>query len=208
MNAEPQAAPEKEEKKGGEGGEEEKKAEGVRMAKDMVVKKTLCKHWTTGTCQRGQWCGYVHGKEELGMQVRDPQGLKTTLCKYHEKGSCFASEECQFAHGVEELGQKKPAVPRRKGGQGRKDGKGKAGGRRGKDGKGKAGGRGGKGKTKDHLVPWRETRRARSDSKGSRRARRSDSRSSSQALTIIIQIHLLFFPLHQDKTSSASTLYN
>ena len=185
-----EAAPE--EKKGGEGGEEEKKAEEVQG--NVIIKKSLCRYWQAGHCDRGQWCGWAHGPEEIGKTGLDPQGLKTSLCKYYMAGTCpKTTEECVFAHGEQELGKKKPAVPRK-------------GGRGGKDRKGKAGGKGGKGGKKAYLVPQHETSRARrSDSKGSR-ARRSDSRS--QALIIIIQTRSLFFPLHQDKTSSASTLYN
>merc|ERR1719433_1053897 len=32
----------------------------------MRVKRTICKHYTDGTCIRGQLCGYAHGEAELG----------------------------------------------------------------------------------------------------------------------------------------------
>ncbi len=73
------------------------------------TKKHMCKHWLEGLCDRGKWCGWAHGEEEIGQQVQDPQGLKIMLCKFFSAGTCRKkSEECQFAHGEQELGKKKP----------------------------------------------------------------------------------------------------
>ena len=87
----------------------------------MKTKWHLCTHWLQGACERGRMCGWAHGQQEIGMQVKNPQGLKTTLCKYFAAGGFCqkTSEECEFAHGEQELGKKKPAVPanQKKGGK-------------------------------------------------------------------------------------------
>ena len=171
------------------GGGDEKEEEKAEVAK-VKTKKHLCKYWRDGHCDRGEWCGWAHGKEEIGQQVQDPQELKILLCKFFSAGTCRKkSEECEFAHGEQELGKKKPAVPANQKKAG-KEGKG------GKEGKRKAGG---KMKNTDRPGERKRSRARRSNSKGSR-ARRSDSRS--QVLPIIIQTCSLS-PLHQDKTSSA-----
>ena len=76
----------------------------------MVKKYNLCKFWRNGACKSGDWCGFAHGKEEIGKWVPDPQFVKVELCKHFVKGNCRdqVTGACAFAHGVQEMGSKKP----------------------------------------------------------------------------------------------------
>eukprot|EP00971_Amphidinium_carterae_P212534 4217797-Amphidinium_carterae.1 len=36
---------------------------------DKGIKRTLCKFWQQGSCDRGAACGFAHGDEEIGMPI-------------------------------------------------------------------------------------------------------------------------------------------
>mmetsp|Transcript_2969 Transcript_2969/g.6740 ORF Transcript_2969/g.6740 Transcript_2969/m.6740 type:complete len:335 (-) Transcript_2969:188-1192(-) len=93
------------------------------------VKRTLCKFFQEGHCDRGVSCGFAHSPYEIGQpvpgaapvapvglyQARAPMLLtamtsaaattKRTLCKFFQEGYCERGTECGFAHGEHEIGQ-------------------------------------------------------------------------------------------------------
>ncbi|CAJ1367154.1 unnamed protein product [Effrenium voratum] len=83
------------------------------------VKRTLCKFFLAGACERGDMCTWAHGEEELGQPVGGAptsldlqahqgfveEGVKRTICKFWEEGKCKNGEFCTWAHGQAELGQ-------------------------------------------------------------------------------------------------------
>lgn len=77
-------------------------------------KRTICKFWLQGTCDKGRDCTWSHGEEDE-IPVTHPQraemdhmiaGLevKRTICKFFEEGKCHKGDLCTWAHGPEELG--------------------------------------------------------------------------------------------------------
>lgn len=36
---------------------------------DPSLKRTLCRHWIAGACDRGDRCGFAHGKQEKGQPI-------------------------------------------------------------------------------------------------------------------------------------------
>ncbi|CAK0819182.1 unnamed protein product, partial [Prorocentrum cordatum] len=68
-------------------------------------KRTLCQFWLGGGCERGRFCGFAHGADELGAEVPHSGKVKRTLCQFFEAGACEKGELCGFAHGEAELGQ-------------------------------------------------------------------------------------------------------
>eukprot|EP00929_Paragymnodinium_shiwhaense_P047338 TRINITY_DN2400_c0_g1_i1.p1 TRINITY_DN2400_c0_g1~~TRINITY_DN2400_c0_g1_i1.p1 ORF type:complete len:842 (+),score=148.31 TRINITY_DN2400_c0_g1_i1:61-2526(+) len=78
-------------------------------------KRTICRFFLEGTCQRGNQCGFAHGEHELGQPASDPaafpppaqeQSEKRTICKFWLEGTCGRGDQCGFAHGDHELGQR------------------------------------------------------------------------------------------------------
>lgn len=55
----------------------------------------------SGTCERGDACGYAHGEEELSER---PQTVKTKMCHYFQaNGRCANGDNCNYAHTAAEL---------------------------------------------------------------------------------------------------------
>ena len=69
--------------------------------KKKYIKKKLCEYYREGKgkCDRGDYCGWAHSKEEIGKPaLADPTTSKVTLCKYHHRGTtCMAGAMCAFA---------------------------------------------------------------------------------------------------------------
>ena len=81
-------------------------------------KETICKFWLENKCTRSQYCGYAHGRQEIGEKVeKNLTNKKTELCWYFKNGSgCWWGGECIFAHGEGELGTvEKPVAANQKG---------------------------------------------------------------------------------------------
>jgi len=96
------------------------------------LKRTACKFWLQGLCERGDLCTWSHGEAEDaaaaatpppwsrhgsggGRQhhwsgvVSDGHGSETTvvrrtLCKFWQEGNCSKGPQCSWAHGERELG--------------------------------------------------------------------------------------------------------
>lgn len=79
------------------------------------MKRTTCKFWQQGACERGEACTWAHGEEGLPTPVNifarnvdqgsSPGGaVRRTLCKFWKEGTCERGEACTWAHGYEELG--------------------------------------------------------------------------------------------------------
>lgn len=66
------------------------------------LKKTkLCAFFVRGACERGNRCGFAHGRDQLQDA---PDLYKTTLCdRYMTKGFCKKGKDCSHAHGLQEL---------------------------------------------------------------------------------------------------------
>lgn len=64
------------------------------------VKRSLCRHFESGHCERGELCGFAHGSHEIGL----PSEVKRTMCKFFLEGTCAKGESCGFAHTEDELG--------------------------------------------------------------------------------------------------------
>lgn len=48
---------------------------------EVQAKRTICRHWLDGQCQRGKYCGFAHGRYEIGDDV-----IHTNRGKdYHQK---------------------------------------------------------------------------------------------------------------------------
>mmetsp|Transcript_3157 Transcript_3157/g.7532 ORF Transcript_3157/g.7532 Transcript_3157/m.7532 type:complete len:305 (+) Transcript_3157:26-940(+) len=100
-----------------------------------TLKRTLCKFFQEGGCERGVACGFAHGRHELGQPVpgaaapvaqlglqQGPAPMllaamassavttKRTLCKFFQEGHCERGAGCGFAHGEHEIGQVAPAA--------------------------------------------------------------------------------------------------
>lgn len=92
------------------------------------VKRTLCKFFLEGHCERGALCGFAHSDHDIGQPVPDrappvretpapwrqpampvlaapPVLQKRTMCKFFLEGSCDRGNACGFAHGEHEFGQ-------------------------------------------------------------------------------------------------------
>lgn len=83
-------------------------------------KRTVCKFWREGRCDKGQQCTWSHGDEDAApLEAAPPWAMwsgsgafgperrpevKRTLCRFFERGACERGERCTWAHGVEELG--------------------------------------------------------------------------------------------------------
>jgi len=74
-------------------------------------KRSLCKFWQEGRCERGQNCTWSHGDEMAppvghgDFQVWQGQApKKRTLCKFFQLGTCEKGDLCTWAHGPEEIG--------------------------------------------------------------------------------------------------------
>jgi len=76
------------------------------------VKRTICKFWAEGKCNRGAACGFAHGDREMGTavspEIRGNPEVKRTICKFWEEGTCDKGHQCGYAHGPQEIG--KPLV--------------------------------------------------------------------------------------------------
>lgn len=101
--------------------------------KHLTEKRSICKFWQQGKCQRGIECTFAHGSRELGTPISGPRGAslvmqvpicppkgkgkgkgcalalpaeapKRTLCKFWQEGRCEKGELCTWAHGIEEVG--------------------------------------------------------------------------------------------------------
>jgi len=93
-----------------------------------LVKRTLCKFFEAGSCDKGEYCTWAHGPEEVGQAVlvevmpsQDAEeaymmpevpvpnampvgdGSKRTLCKFWLEGKCRNGDLCTWAHGEHEL---------------------------------------------------------------------------------------------------------
>jgi len=105
----------------GEPGEE------AKFAVHGNFKRTICKFWQENRCQRGEFCTFAHGQQELGEPIPEEAPLsandtstndlsiavtadvpntvvKRTICKFWERNICTRGEFCTFAHGEEEVG--------------------------------------------------------------------------------------------------------
>ena len=190
--------------------------------KKKYIKKKLCNYYREGKgkCDRGDYCGWAHSKEEIGKPaLADPTTSKVTLCKYHRRGTtCMAGAMCAFAHGKDELGSPLPkAHPTKKSGKGEqgkkmsnaKDGTGK---NRGQPLRRSPGPGPGPGPDQRKRMASLSPPRPRKTSSNfqshdsDRRSRgRSDSRSRSPVLLMIIQT---CFPLHCIKTRPYQQKFN
>eukprot|EP00927_Polykrikos_kofoidii_P038521 TRINITY_DN3290_c0_g1_i1.p1 TRINITY_DN3290_c0_g1~~TRINITY_DN3290_c0_g1_i1.p1 ORF type:complete len:602 (-),score=88.33 TRINITY_DN3290_c0_g1_i1:104-1909(-) len=103
----------------------------VAQAPGVMEKRTICKFWSEGCCERGNSCGFAHGSHELGQpalsvynppHVQLPQQAspttveKRTICKFWQEGHCDRGRSCTFAHGEQEVGQHAPVHAPGKGG--------------------------------------------------------------------------------------------
>jgi len=103
----------------------------VKMPNQTEIKRTICKFWQEGRCDKGVTCGFAHGEHEIGdpvaesslapptflaaaNQLSTPQNstempihvdVKRTICKFWEEGRCGKGDSCSFAHGVKQLGE-------------------------------------------------------------------------------------------------------
>jgi len=78
------------------------------------VKRTICKFWQQGTCNRGSDCTFAHGSEDMQDMSANGEadylepvhagGTKRTICKFWEEDACTKGDLCTFAHGPEEIG--------------------------------------------------------------------------------------------------------
>ena len=187
--------------------------------KKKYIKKKLCNYYREGKgkCDRGDYCGWAHSKEEIGKPaLADPTTSKVTLCKFYERGTtCMAGAMCTFAHGKDELGSPLPkAHPTKKNGEGKKmlnakDGTGK---NRGQPLRRSPGPGPGPGPDQRKRMASLSPPRPRKTSSNfqshdsDRRSRgRSDSRSRSPVLLMIIQT---CFPLHCIKTRPYQQKFN
>lgn len=68
-------------------------------------KRTICKFWEEGKCQRGDACGFIHGDELATTTMIQEQPLpeKRTICKFWQENRCDKGRTCTFAHGSAEL---------------------------------------------------------------------------------------------------------
>ena len=85
---------------------------------EWIKKETICKFWLENKCTRSQYCGYAHGRQEIGEKVeKNLTNKKTELCWYFKNGSgCWWGGECIFAHGEGQLGTvEKPVAANQKG---------------------------------------------------------------------------------------------
>ncbi|CAK0839073.1 unnamed protein product, partial [Prorocentrum cordatum] len=71
-------------------------------------RRTLCKFFLEGRCQKGAACDWSHDEGGAGPGPARPAArappVKRTLCKFFLQGRCEAGEGCTWAHGEEELG--------------------------------------------------------------------------------------------------------
>jgi len=87
-------------------------------AKTGIVKRTLCKFYQEGLCEKGAGCTFAHSITELGTlsaasapnSSAVPHGMqvKRTICRFYAQGSCQQGPQCGFAHGPEEIGTMVP----------------------------------------------------------------------------------------------------
>ena len=187
--------------------------------KKKYIKKKLCEYYREGKgkCDRGDYCGWAHSKEEIGKPaLADPTTSKVTLCKYHVRGTtCMAGAMCTFAHGKDELGSPLPkAHPTKKSGKG--------------EGKKMSNAKGGTGKNRGQrrspgpcpgpdqrkrmasLSPPRPRKTSSNfqSHDSDRRSRgRSDSRSRSPPAVLLMIIQTCF-PLHRIKTRPYQQKFN
>eukprot|EP00927_Polykrikos_kofoidii_P018715 TRINITY_DN18702_c0_g1_i1.p1 TRINITY_DN18702_c0_g1~~TRINITY_DN18702_c0_g1_i1.p1 ORF type:complete len:540 (-),score=52.85 TRINITY_DN18702_c0_g1_i1:425-2044(-) len=67
------------------------------MEEPVMLKPSMCIHFTMGLCTKGQACSGAHGVRELM-----PGGIKPKMCDFMH-GTCPRGEICLFAHSPNEL---------------------------------------------------------------------------------------------------------
>lgn len=75
-------------------------------------KRTLCKFYVEGRCERGDECTWSHNEESQVfprplLALRANQAVPTekrTLCKFFMQGRCEMGDSCTWAHGEEDIG--------------------------------------------------------------------------------------------------------
>ncbi|EER08166.1 conserved hypothetical protein, partial [Perkinsus marinus ATCC 50983] len=65
-------------------------------------KTRMCQAFQQGLCQKGAYCNYAHGPDEMPPA---PRRYKTELCKHFMEGKCGYGEHCSYAHSMEEIQQ-------------------------------------------------------------------------------------------------------
>jgi len=97
----------------------------------MQVKRSICKYFLQGRCEKGNLCTWAHGEQELNApagstnkllqeQAVEPseeviRNVKRTICTFWQQGRCRSGDECLYAHGEHELGQPYEEQKRRPG---------------------------------------------------------------------------------------------
>lgn len=62
---------------------------------ESVVRKTsICTFWKRGKCQRGRYCTFAHGNDELHEQVM----LPIIVCQFYRAGFCRLGSRCRNLH--------------------------------------------------------------------------------------------------------------
>jgi len=75
------------------------------------VKRTICKFFEEGTCDKGGYCSFAHGAHEIGVPVVCEAVVKRSVCRFFLQGNCDKGSNCAFAHGVHEVGTLIPKIP-------------------------------------------------------------------------------------------------
>ncbi len=79
----------------------------LRPEDGHAFKRTLCKHWLRGHCNRGEECGFAHGESEVGQPMPSRLGILRAsrggnVCKFWARGFCRRGSNCAFAHSAQE----------------------------------------------------------------------------------------------------------
>eukprot|EP00927_Polykrikos_kofoidii_P009068 TRINITY_DN13762_c0_g1_i2.p1 TRINITY_DN13762_c0_g1~~TRINITY_DN13762_c0_g1_i2.p1 ORF type:complete len:779 (+),score=140.05 TRINITY_DN13762_c0_g1_i2:59-2338(+) len=68
---------------------------------EKVQRRTICKFWKLGVCDRGEWCTWAHGEEDIGKPA-EAALRHLRPCKFYVEGKCTKGAACTFSHSDEE----------------------------------------------------------------------------------------------------------
>merc|ERR1712072_318106 len=64
---------------------------------DEKIKRTICKFWLEGKCDRGDKCSFAHGETEIGKKITEESRQQVT-CRFWLQGKCKKGDGCKWAH--------------------------------------------------------------------------------------------------------------